>query len=340
MVNRNNDPMAGYDVHADVNMAAFDGQSVYDRHGTVIDDPNVSAAAVLRAANLHDLQVEKRQATCTANDGETLVNMPDRFATWARRTDTYMGNVGRIYRCWQYEDVLDVLDAMVGDRVERYTNVATVGNGARAMITVKLRDDITMNGRDVSHQYLTAISGHDGGVSLSFLAHTSRPWCGNVFPMILREAATAGTVLRFRHSGSLAKKQAIAVAAFTKAQEDLKAYALDLEAMHAVKATAAHVEAFVKVLVPDVEEGKNNTRRLKKRAQILHLHNHHHSNTHPAVRGTVAAAFQAAVQWADWVHVRGKGSEQQFKSALFGSGAKFKRAARAAALELVNDLRN
>ena len=338
MINRNN-PLAGYDVHADVNMASFDGRDVYDRHGTAINDPTLTGRDVLRAADLHDLQVEKRQAVCMANDGETLVDMPDRHATWSRRTDRYMGNVGKLYQCWQYEDVLDVLDSLVGEGRLRYSVVGSMGNGARAFVTAKILGDdgrITMNDADVTNKYLTAISGHDGGVSLSFMAHTSRPWCGNVFPMILREAATAGTILRFRHTGDLAKKQAIAVQAFTKAQADLKKYELDLAAMHAVKITAAQAEQFVQVLVPDVEQGKNNTRRLKKRAQILYLHNHHASNTHPAVRGTVAAAFQAAVQWADWVGVRGKGTEQQFRSAMFGTGAAFKHTARKTALQFAN----
>lgn len=338
---------APIDTHSGVAMAAFDGKNLYDRAGTVLDEP-VPAAEALCLAGL-DFQVEKRPMYTTNAAGDELVEVPGRFAVVRTDTDRALGDVGPQYRVIQHADYLDVLDALADAGKVVPCVVGSFNDGQRAFLSARIVGNggpIVVNGRDVSEKYVTAMNAHDGAQAGILFFHAVRLWCANVIPLAVRSARREGQVCRIRHSGDVATKLRDASRALVAAEKEFAEYQAQATLLAKQTLTDTVAQQYVQTIMPDppalaedvAVEAKNKRERAvarveRKRVQVLDLWKYGTASSDKAIRGTLWAAYQAVVEWADHVAGYKRSAEQRLRTGIWGSHAELKQRALHVALE-------
>lgn len=168
--------------------------------GKIVDSYPTSAEA-LHFAGL-DFIVEKRKLFCDSkpvNMIQSLLDVPDHFATVRTDTNQVLGVVGKEYEIVQNVDAFNFFDAIVGGDGIQYETAGALGNGERIFITAKLPHYIKVDKEDLIEQYLFLTTSHDGYGSITAAFTPVRIVCQNTLNAAMRTHTNA---IKIRHTAN------------------------------------------------------------------------------------------------------------------------------------------
>jgi phage/plasmid-like protein (TIGR03299 family) len=285
--------------------------------GKKVEAAQTSAGAIV-AAGL-DWRVNKVQLQRT--DGVEV----NAFATVREDTRATLGVVGYVYRPLQNKEAFSFFDAIVGEKAAIYHTAGALGDGETVWILAKLPGYIRVVGDDVSEKYLLLANRHDGGGAVRVQFTPIRVVCQNTLNIALTGAERS---FRARHTGALGQR--------VKTVQD---YLGIVDAKSALFEEAARKLATVQLtqeawknyakasgLVPETPEGERPSSRAYQIIEdVSRLFERGKGQDLPGARGTAWGAFNAVVEYVDYV--RSTRNDKRAESLLFGSGAQIKQAA-------------
>lgn len=300
-----------------INSLFYYGAKPWHKLGTEVKEAQTSAGAI-EAAGLN-WQVQKHQLQRA--DGVQV----DAFATVRSDTLENLGVVGDVYRPLQNREAFSFFDAIVGEKAAIYHTAGALGKGETVWILAKLPGYIRVVGDDVSEKYLLLTNRHDGSGAVQVRFTPIRVVCQNTL-----NVALGGTERAFkaRHTGNLGLR--------VKSVQD---YLGIVDAKAALFEQAAQRLATVQLtqeawknylgksgLLPEVKEGERPSSRAYQIIEdASRLFERGQGQDLPGARGTAWGAFNAVVEYVDYV--RSTRNDKRAESLLFGSGAQVKQAA-------------
>jgi phage/plasmid-like protein (TIGR03299 family) len=307
-----------------INSLFYYGAKPWHKLGTEVKEAQTSATAI-EAAGLN-WQVQKN--ILQRADGVQV----DAFATVRSDTLDTLGVVGDVYRPLQNREAFSFFDAIVGEKAAIYHTAGALGKGETVWILAKLPGYIRVVGDDVSEKYLLLTNRHDGTGAVQVRFTPIRVVCQNTL-----NVALGGTEKAFkaRHTGSLGLR-------VRSVQEylgivDAKANLFEEAAkkLATVQLTKGAWNDYIKNtgLVPEVKPGDSRSVRAYQIIEdVSRLFERGKGQDLPGARGTAWGAFNAVVEYVDYV--RSTRNDKRSESLLFGSGAQLKQAAWDNALSL------
>lgn len=306
------------------------GDTPWHGLGTKLDRP-ATAAEAIEAAGLA-YQVELRPLV---TDGG--IDVPHRKAVLRADSNEVLGVVGNSYRPVQNHQCFGFLDAVVADGSVRYHTAGALGKGEKVWMLAKLPGEIRVRGsEDVTEQFLLLSNSHDGSSALRVFFTPIRVVCANTLGMAERRSRGQGVSIV--HKGNLSAKVAEAqeILGFAKRFYDDLQSRIDQLANH--YPNRKQLEAYFAALYPDSTDTKNR-RAQNVRNELFRLFEHGRGQDIPQIKLTSWAAFNAVTEFVDH-HRSTRGSSERerasrrLESAWFGSGARLKAEAWAAALDM------
>jgi phage/plasmid-like protein (TIGR03299 family) len=233
-----------------------------------------------------------------SGDAQPLT-MTDRYATvaWLPEGPKPIDVVSARYAVLQNTDAFRLCTDLVDDSGAKFVCAGALNGGKKVFIGMQLPGHMLVGGVDPLEQYLLAWNGHDGRSSLRLAITNVRIWCTNQLRPALRSAKRAFSV---KHTTNMTKRlQAArdALALTFKYQADVEE---QFERMLDKRWSDAQFEQLVKQLIPPAKPDADKDEILKlagMRDDMLKLWD---APTQQNIKGTAYAAYQAAVEWADW----------------------------------------
>lgn len=175
--------------------------------------------------------VSKRKAGFVAANGQ-FVEFPDQYILARDDNDYPLTTVGRVYKPIQNQDVIEVMDAVMGEFGAEYDVCGSLENGAKFFVVCRLpRQDFVVNGGDQVTSYAMFFQPHDGsGVALGFPT-THRAVCRNTCRTAI--VADGHKAVRIRHTGNFASKTGELQRAFRRQIRAIDRFATDAKILAA-----------------------------------------------------------------------------------------------------------
>jgi phage/plasmid-like protein (TIGR03299 family) len=294
--------------------------------GTVTEG-SLTAQDALEIAQLNWKVKVSENHIQTEVDGQTI-SLPNKFLTYRNHPKkglAALGVVGNRYTPIDNSEAFDFLNVLADESGAVFETAGSLGNGQRVFMTMKFPDSMTLGGVDVVDNYIMAVNSHDGSSAFVVAVTPIRAVCTNTVRLALAQAKSK---ISLKHtSGATAKVQ--------QARETLgivwkyqEAFQLEVESLLSQKFTDNDYKKFVEVLIPTPRNKDVTQRQLNsvenKRGELMSLWA---SPTQQIVANTKWAAYNAAVEWADWIKsVRGSDDKDELRSErlLLGGAEKFK----------------
>lgn len=203
--------VAGIEVF-DNGQAAFVGARVGGWHqlGTVMPGL-VTADEALRIAHLAGWEVEKlalfaKETIITPTGVETIeIPATARFMTARKHPITgrrqFLGDVGGRYTVFQNEETVDFLQELAGISGAVIDTAGSLFDGKRIFVSMKLPNDITVGGEDVTGLWLIGMNSHDGTSGFDICLSAIRPVCWNTVTAAFRGAKTRISIKHTKNAG-------------------------------------------------------------------------------------------------------------------------------------------
>ena len=308
---------------ANIDSMMYVGDKPWHGLGTRLENAATSAEAIT-AAGL-DWQVAKKPLFL--DGGRPL---PKVFATVRGDTGAVMGVVRNVYQPLQNKDAFRFFDATVGVREAMYHTAGALGDGECVWILAKLPGYVRVRGDDVTEKFLLLTNRHDGLGAVTVMFTPIRVVCQNTLNVALQgEEAQA----RIRHTSTIGlrvvevrEQLGIINAKFTIFEEAAQRLA-SVQVNH--QALKGYLEAVG--LAPQNNDAAS-TRAKNITEEVSRLFEQGKGAELPSARGTAWGAFNAVVEYADYLRAaRSKGTDggltARAKSILFGTGAALKQKA-------------
>lgn len=300
-----------------INSLFYYGATPWHKLGTEVKEVQTSEGAIVAAGlnwGVSKVQLQRQ-------DGP-LVNS---FATVRDDNKETLGVVGDVYKPLQNREAFSFFDAIVGEKAAIYHTAGGLGQGEIIWILAKLPGYIRVQGDDVSEKYLLLTNRHDGKGSVRVQFTPIRVVCQNTLNIALTGAERS---FKARHTGSLGQR--------VKTVQD---YLGIVDAKSALFEECARKLATVQLtqdawknyakksgLVPEAEDGdRPSSRSYQIMEDVSRLFERGKGQEMPGARGTAWGAFNAVVEYVDYV--RSTRNDKRAESLLFGSGAQIKQTA-------------
>jgi len=265
-------------------------------------------AAMVAARMNYEVKFQKDVSVTTlSEDGVTTVTYPQRgtYGEWPGKETVGFGFVGDRYQIVQPAEAGELGQAIMDVGGANVVAAGIYGSpqGSRSYLAFKLPEGLTVGGHDGDRHdlYLTILNSYDGSTGLTGLFAPIRIDCTNM------TTATFGRKVAnrfsFRHSGDTAKKVEDAREALGVATEWAEHFKRSAEKLLATPMSVSEVEAFVeKVLAtPATVTTKSGERGwADKRIALRQIITQ--ADTNAFGRGTRYAAFNGAIEFADWIN--------------------------------------
>ncbi len=311
----------------------YTGEVPWHRLGQRLDNPPTASEAIIAAGLNYDVEL----VPLATADG---LDVPCRKAVIRYDRQEVLGVVGNSYVPVQNNQAFGFLDAVVGEGQLRYHTAGALGKGERIWMLAKLPDQIRVkNSDDLVDKFLLLSNAHDGTAALRVLFTPIRVVCQNTLSMALRQGEGQG--ISIRHEGNLPSKikQAQEVLGFAHKFYDDAQAKIDHLAGH--YPTQQQLKRFFETLFPDPEEGKNNTRAVNTRGELLRLFDEGIGHDDPAIKGTSWAALNAVTELLDHTRTGQTGeslntASRRLNSIWFGHAARLKAEAWSQAVQMAS----
>jgi phage/plasmid-like protein (TIGR03299 family) len=281
--------------------------------GTELTNP-ATAREAIEAAGL-DFTVVKKPL----KEVMELKQPADAFHRWATvRTDTgdVLGVVGDSYEPIQNRDAFTFFDNLVGTDEAIYETAGTLGRGERIWILAKLPGYIKVHGRDIVSKYLLLSNSHDGSSLVRVKLTPIRVVCNNTLTAALRGAGE----VHIRHTSNAAEDMEQALSLLGLSNSLFERLDAVFNRMALTNISDKQLMDYVKALVPDTEEGKNNANAQKTRKAFLELYES--GQGADLSRGTLWGAFNCVTEYTD--HRMEGNPASRMESIWFGRGEQLK----------------
>ena len=318
---------ANIETFADGCAAFFSNREVaWHKLGTVT--PNaLTAEEALQTAQLDWLVKVSESPIQTVVDGNTIT-LENKFLTYRNHPKkglAALGVVGTRYTPINNLESFNFLNHIADESGAVFETAGSLGNGQRVFMTMKFPETMSCGGVDLINNYIMAVNSHDGSSAFTVAVTPIRAVCTNTVRLALQQAKSK---ISLKHTaGATAKVQ--------QARETLgivfkyqEAFEKEIEEMLSIKITDKQFQHFIEALVPEPKKKDASERQInsaeKKRSELTGLWN---APTQQNIAGTAWAAYNAAVEWADWVKpVRGADDKEDLRAErmLFGGSEKFK----------------
>lgn len=249
------------------------------------------------------------------------VAVPGFYATMRRHPETgqldALGVVGERYVPLQNLSTALFLDALVQETGAHFETAGSLMGGRRTFVSMKVPADVKVGGHDAVDLYLVASNSHDGSSAFTVMVTPIRVVCANTLAL---GTSMAQSRVSLRHTSDVteAHEQARQVLGLTSTfAEDFAALA---EQLHSTPmSTRAFDELIDRVWEPTTEGNGRPTKGTTERRDNLHLL--WTSDTQANIAGTAWAAYNAVVEYADWVSpVAGEAKDDLARSTKIAKG--------------------
>jgi phage/plasmid-like protein (TIGR03299 family) len=258
--------------------------------------------AHLNGWDVHTVPVFGARKSGSGMSARTLA-LPNHRATV--RTNPFTGEeeglgvVGKRYRPVQNEDAFSLADHIVGESGAHFHTAGSLGKGEKVFMSLHMPDGIMVGGADAHDLYLVVANSHDGSGALQAIVSPVRVVCQNTLNLAIRGAKSRWSM---RHTLNVDGKIAAAREALGVTFEYVEAFEKEAEAMLLDPFTNDEMAALLKEhIIPDPEsEADGWVRRAQaERDRVMWLFAE--SETNEFGRGSKYAAYNAVVEWADWL---------------------------------------
>jgi phage/plasmid-like protein (TIGR03299 family) len=313
---------------ADGTSAFFSAREVAWHKLGVITDNALTAEDALKTAQLDSLVKVSEDSIYTKVDGKEI-QLDKKFLTYRNHPKkglTALGVVGSRYTPIQNLEAFEFLNHIADETGAVFETAGSLGNGERVFMTMKFPESMMIGGVDTIDNYIMAVNSHDGSSAFIVAVTPIRAVCTNTVRLALSQAKSK---ISLKHTaGATAKVQQAreTLGVVFRYQDEFEK---EVNQMLSIKITDKQYTEFVKTLVPEPKM-KDPTDRMinsvdKKRGELMALWS---APTQQNVAGTAWAAYNAAVEWADWVKpIRSsKDDKDDLRSErmLLGGAEKFK----------------
>jgi phage/plasmid-like protein (TIGR03299 family) len=312
---------------ADGSSAFFSAREVaWHKLGTVTENA-LTAQDALKTAQLDSLVKVSEEPIFTTVDG-TKIELDKKFLTYRNHPKkglTALGVVGNRYTPIQNSEAFDFLNVLADESGAVFETAGSLGNGERVFMTMKFPDTMTLGGVDLIDNYIMAVNSHDGSSAFTVAVTPIRAVCTNTVRLALNSAKAK---ISLKHTSGATQKVQQARETLGIVWKYQEAFQNEVELMLSQKFTDNDYKKFIEVIIPE-PKGKEVTERQKNsvertRAELMGLWN---APTQQIVANTRWAAYNAVVEYADWVKpVRGGDDKDALRAEkiILGNGEKIK----------------
>lgn len=298
----------------------------WHEQGTVLDHAPTSQEAIV-AAKL-DWLVEKYQNQVKLPDGSIF--MLDTYSTFRSENGKFihLGNVKEDYTVVQNREAFKVLDKYLVDNGWTYETAGAILSGKKVWIMAKAPETMQGGGDDVQ-PYLLLSTSHDGSESVSISPTSVRVVCNNTLMLALQTS----DVIRIVHKGETLERidAVMSLINGNKFREVMDWF----NAMQEYRVEPMQALQYWQTVVPEL--AKRNDPELKRnvwKTMFEGLRNSFfYGPGNVADSKTLWHAYNAMTEWVD--HIRNVKPESRLAWTQFGAGAKMKRDALSAAVNLL-----
>ena len=310
--------------------------------GTRLSNPPTAKEAI-KAAQL-DWQVVKKPMYAMS-DG-TWYEIPDRYAIvredlWGSEQCPIFATVSENYVPLQNNEAFSFFDGLIDRKLATYETAGALGEGERVWVMARLKEDISIAGKDEIQRYILLANGHNAATAVRIILTPIRVVCQNTLTSAVE---TAKAEFRVHHGADMHKKLA---AVREQLDAVLRQYELLAERFgDMVKHSMPNqdLQKYLDLVFPLPTRGRLSERNYDAAiAEVAHrkegcaeLFENGRGNTEPGIRGSLWAAYNGITDWTD--HKMGfRNRYQRFNSLFFGEAARIKTRALRNALELIGD---
>lgn len=299
----------------------------WHKKGTITEGA-MTASEALQLTGLDGTVSVSEQPVSTTVNGQQLT-IDNKFITYRDHPKhglTALGVVGNRYTPIQDSDAFEFLNYLSDESGAVFETAGALGHGERVFMSMKFPESMKLaNGQDLVDNYIVAVNSHDGTTSFNVAVTPVRVVCQNTVRLALR---TATNKISLRHTANATQKVQQAretLGIVFKYQEEFQR---EVDRLLAVDMSEQDFSKFVETLVP-LPTRKDATQREiatieRKRGEITELWN---APTQANVKGTGWAAYNAVVEWSDWVkRIRGEGDKDALRAErlILGIGEEIK----------------
>lgn len=307
---------------------AYAGEKPWHGLGQVLPARGTSEE-ILRAANLMWTVSKRSLITC---DG---IMIPDWVATVRDDNNLPLGNVRPSYEVIQNSQLAAMGDALIGTGDACYETAGSVFGGKTVFMVAKLPETLRVGrkGVDVTEEYLTLMTGHDGSSPVRMFFSPIRVVCNNTLQAALRGCKQSVVI---RHSGNIDEKLEMAKEVLGLAKQYFVRYQEVATRLAQVTADAVMVDAFLKDVFQvgkkqaevnlDDEPAKISAVKTRQMDEVKDLFRNDEKNNLPGIEGTAWALLNASTQWADHIRLYDN-ADDRMSSVLWGGAADIKQRA-------------
>jgi phage/plasmid-like protein (TIGR03299 family) len=234
------------------------------------------------------------------------------------RTDTgeVLGIVGNSYQPIQNRDAFAFFDNLVGSDEAIYETAGILGRGERIWILAKLPRHISVHRKDFVNKYLLLSNSHDGTSQVRVKLTPIRVVCNNTLTAALRGSGE----INIAHTQNAAEDMKQALSLLGLSNTLFEQLEVIFNRMALIKITDKQLLDYVKALVPDNGEEKENVKSEEIRKTFLELYES--GQGADLSRGSLWGAFNCVTEYVD--HRMEGASESRLESVWFGRGEKMK----------------
>jgi len=317
------------------------GETPWHGLGKKFKNPPKTAAEAIRAANL-DWQVLKKPVY--AFDGRHFCVVPGYRATvnadlWGKQGCRPFGLVGDDYQVLQNCEAFSFFDPVIDSGKVSYETAGALGDGEQIWVLAKVKDDITVKGKEVVEKYLLLSNGHDGRTALQIRFTPVRVVCWNTLTFAL---AFGNDLLKTHHGLGLHRRLENTQEAVKRILGHYDTLAGHFQRFATKEMTGNMLPSFLEAVFPTPKRKRNQKERSYEEAVALNnelrgtsarLFEEGQGNTVPGIRGTLWAAYNGVTELVDH-HLAYDNPWQRLKSVCFGDGERIKNRAFDVALDV------
>lgn len=237
-----------------------------------------------------------------------------------------LGVVGEGYRVFQNEELVKVIDALIGQGGAHYHTAGSLGGGRMVWFLAKLSGNIRIGKDDITEKYLLFTNSHDGHRAAVLKFTPVRVVCQNTLNLAL---STAGESLVIRHTASAEQRIEEAKRTLGFARDFYAKFERTAHQLGTAKYSMKQMSNLAVKLFP-AKEDEPSKALTAKRDRVIELFEY--GKGHYAIKGTAWAALNAVAEFADHdIRTRGDDDktklEARAKSIWFGSAMALKQRA-------------
>lgn len=242
------------------------------------------------------------------------VVIPDQFATVRQNPFTgeidVLGVVGKQYTVVQNLATAEVLNTTCEVTGANIVSAGSLDNGRRVFVCMEIPGGISIGGRDEIQQFLVAENTHDGSSSFRIIETPIRTVCWNTLKLGKSKAASQ---VALRHSSSIEVRMAEAKKVLGVTNKFMEEFRAMGEHLLAQDVTKSEFDALIDAVWEPAFEttGKaagTETKRTRDRRNDLQALMWD-AETQDNIRGTGWGAYNAFVEYSDWIRPISKPGE-------------------------------